>query len=184
MAAMGDQDLRSGWPLSLSDCTQGRKVRIGGSDTEAVGPRRPRGHPAVRRSPMDKQEHGKQEAVPLWALPSCSETGGWTAFPLPAHGGVGGEGQRKLHPGGAMVLQAAEEAPRLGGGSVLSPHPHRKGNQLVSSPPLASVWIQTTLSSPRPERRVPPVPVQELPEKTSETQQMLPVFPGFHAWSS
>lgn len=109
---------------------------------------------------------------------------GVDSLPLSAHGGVGGEGQRKLHPGGAMVLQAAEEAPRLGGGFWLSPHPHRKGNQPVASPLLASVWIQTTLSSPRPERRVPPVPVQELPEKISEIQQMLPVFPGFHVWSS
>ena len=85
---MGGQDLRSGWPLSLSDRTQGRKVCIGGSDTEAVGPRRPRGHPAVRRSLMDKQEHGKQEAAPVgpafllrdWgvdSLPPSSSRRGW-----------------------------------------------------------------------------------------------------------
>lgn len=31
---------------------------------------------------MDEQQQSKQAAVPLWALPSCSETGEWTAVPL------------------------------------------------------------------------------------------------------
>lgn len=73
---------------------------------------------------------------------------GVDSLPLSAHGGVGGEGQRKLHPGGAMVLQAAEEAPRLGGGSGCPPIP--TGRAISRSPAL--YWPVCGYRPPCPPR--------------------------------
>lgn len=57
--------------------------------------------------------------------------------------------------------------------------PPQKGTQSVSSPQLASVWIQTPSSSPRPEGRVLPVQVQELPERPVRSSRRFLCYQAF-----
>ena len=66
-------------------------------------------------------------------------------------------------------FRAAEEVPGLGGGSVPS------AGQCVDIDHLVL---------PMARRHSPPFIGPGAPRKTSEVQQMLPVFPGFHARSS
>ena len=66
-------------------------------------------------------------------------------------------------------FRAAEEVPGLGGGSV----------------PSAGQCVDTDhLVLPMARRHSPPFIGPGAPRKTSEVQQMLPGFPGFHARSS
>ena len=118
-----------------------------------------------------------------WGVDSCPPVGAACLLrlllQLTVELGVRGRGNCTQE--GRRCFRAAEEVPRLGGGSVLPP----QEGQSVGLQPSTGQCVDTDhLVLPMARRQSPPFTGPGAPRKTSEVQQMLPVFPGFHARSS